>query len=741
MGEIRPDQTRHEPVVKPAEADPTATRREDLGPAERADEVRLSGRLAERFTRLRELPSAGAEADMLHVRDADGRELVLKLYRRGVVPDGKMWRGLAVVRSPRVVRLLETGNADGRAFEVMEYLPGGTLREYIEERGTALETPAVVRVAAQIAEGLAALHAAKVIHQDLKPENVLVRSREPLELALADFGSSRYLDQSAMFTSAGHTLAYTAPETFAGMVSPSRDWWSLGIIVRELALGERPFAGMLPEAVMLHLASRPVDTARVEDARLRLLCRGLLVRDPQDRWGADEFAEWSTGGSPAVRESSAPLLDKDAVKPFLFRERVYEDRAELAAAMAEHWEETVRRFFARPGQALETLRAWLLQFDDPRNDDVAGRDEVIDLFGGPAPGDVQLMMLLRWLDGELPPVYAGSRLTPVDLPGLARRAVGGEARAGRVVSELLPHRVLDVLDGAPGGSGLAEIAERWREAARRWRLDAAGIVRTWPALAGTLEHVDPEAAPEVAARLLLACLDPRAAGEELRAEIIAGRSRMPVRVDWFETLLVAAGSDPLRLLAVRQAVPVAADEARRTRSAIDQGRARQAERTARWQQLEAERLAGRAAAYGAVAGGTGIMGGIWVVFLFGANFFTFRYAGLVMIFTMAVLAFQCACEATLAHQIGSLYHPQYSLLQRVSVLVGRAGATMRSAGGCGGCLLVFATLCATGLLTAVFPLSVPLAVAVGHAVWAIIRLSSWNRQRQDAMNRILGGHA
>src|SRR5690606_31438334 len=161
-----------------------------------------------------------------------------------------------------------------------------------------------LEIAAQLAAGLTALHRAGIVHRDLKPENVLVLDADPLRLAIADFGLSKVLEQSVMFASSSRTLAYAAPESLSGQVSPARDWWSLGMIVRELATGRPPFEGLSETVVVDHLATRPVSADDVPDPRLRLLCRGLLARDPRRRWAGEQVAEWLDGGSPAVAEES-----------------------------------------------------------------------------------------------------------------------------------------------------------------------------------------------------------------------------------------------------------------------------------------------------------------------------------------------------------------------------------------------------------------------------------------------------
>jgi eukaryotic-like serine/threonine-protein kinase len=95
------------------------------------------------------------------------------------------------------------------------------------------------------------LNQAHITHSDLKPGNILLGTRAPLWLALSDFGLSKYLgDASMRFTRRGHTIAYAAPESFSGRFSSAQDWWALGMIVRQLATGEPPFAGLSEQVAM-----------------------------------------------------------------------------------------------------------------------------------------------------------------------------------------------------------------------------------------------------------------------------------------------------------------------------------------------------------------------------------------------------------------------------------------------------------------------------------------------------------
>ncbi|MGH3932133.1 MAG: serine/threonine-protein kinase, partial [Pseudonocardiaceae bacterium] len=365
----------------------------------------LPAELAARFRLVGALPQHGAEADVVRVRDAMGQDLVIKLYRPQISPDPDVWRALPQLRTPNLVRVLETGQVADRSYEVMEYLPGGNLRALT---GRRLDTTTITDVVRQLAEGLATLHAANITHRDIKPENLLLRSQDPLEIVLTDFGLSRHLDQSMIFSTAARTLIYTAPETFYDHVSFARDWWSLGVIVHELATGKRPFEGLSEHPIMMQLSRNAFPVDDVADPRLRLLCRGLLVHDFEARWGLEQVRQWLAGQSPPVAKNRGPVdQPTNNVRPFLFQCEHYTEPRLLALAMAQNWKVAARLHFARLGEHWNDLRAWLAQFDDPDRFDVAGRREMVDDLSEPGPADGKLLRLLAWLDPGLPTMYRG----------------------------------------------------------------------------------------------------------------------------------------------------------------------------------------------------------------------------------------------------------------------------------------------------------------------------------------------
>src|SRR5262249_56862729 len=121
--------------------------------------------------------------------------------------EGEEGRGVAKVNSPCVARCHGVERIDGAAFLVVEYIPGRDLAEVRRDGPLSLE--AVVRILAQLAEGVAAVHARGLIHRDIKPANVILRDDGTPRLV--DFGLAAHLGSSRLRQWSG-TPAYMAPE-------------------------------------------------------------------------------------------------------------------------------------------------------------------------------------------------------------------------------------------------------------------------------------------------------------------------------------------------------------------------------------------------------------------------------------------------------------------------------------------------------------------------------------------------
>src|SRR5207247_814997 len=156
------------------------------------------------------------------------------------------------------VRVFDYDIQEGVPFLVMDYAPNGTLRRRYP-KGSLVPLPIIISAVKQVADALQYAHEHKIIHRDVKPENMLLGRRQ--EVLLSDFGiatiahSTSSLSASAEGTSG--TLAYMAPEQIEGHSRPASDQYALAIVVYEWLCGERPFEGSVSELIAQHLSMPP----------------------------------------------------------------------------------------------------------------------------------------------------------------------------------------------------------------------------------------------------------------------------------------------------------------------------------------------------------------------------------------------------------------------------------------------------------------------------------------------------
>lgn len=192
---------------------------------------------------------------------------------------------------PNLPRIVDGGvDSDGLPYLAMEFLDGRSLRDLVSERP---QSPVswVVALGAQIADGLAAVHAAGVIHRDLKPSNVLVLRGGVVKVL--DFGMGRITDDAdgTQLTSTGVTVGtarYMAPEQFrASTVGPAADLYALGCVLFELLTGVPPFhSESAHELGQKHLTEPPPPVSPLRSdvsGDLARLIDSLLAKDPADR--------------------------------------------------------------------------------------------------------------------------------------------------------------------------------------------------------------------------------------------------------------------------------------------------------------------------------------------------------------------------------------------------------------------------------------------------------------------------
>ena len=147
-------------------------------------------------------------------------------------------RLLRSLNSTHILTLWDVGIENDCVYLIMEYADGGTLRQMLDRQGPLSESQ-VMKLMAQLCEGLAFAHDRDVIHRDLKPENLFISGNIP---KIGDFGLGRILHGSQRATSAGTgTLGYRAPEQYRKGYDKRADIWAMGMVTLELLTGELPF--------------------------------------------------------------------------------------------------------------------------------------------------------------------------------------------------------------------------------------------------------------------------------------------------------------------------------------------------------------------------------------------------------------------------------------------------------------------------------------------------------------------
>jgi serine/threonine protein kinase/outer membrane protein assembly factor BamB len=231
-------------------------------------------------------------------------------------------RTLFLLKHPSIVPLLDFGSEKRVPFLAIEYAPNGTLRQRhrLRERVPLNVVNSYVQ---QLASALQYAHDQRLIHCDVKPQNMLVSGDG--RVLLSDFGVATiaHSDHSLTTQQMAGTMAYVAPEQIQGKPRPASDQYALGICVYEWLCGVRPFMGSSWELMSQHVSTRPVGLRihlpelpeEVEKAVLR-----TLAKDPQERFPSvaafaaamqqacqpSQFFDRVTSAPPMDRPQSAP---------------------------------------------------------------------------------------------------------------------------------------------------------------------------------------------------------------------------------------------------------------------------------------------------------------------------------------------------------------------------------------------------------------------------------------------------
>ncbi|KAI8719031.1 hypothetical protein NCS52_00683400 [Fusarium sp. LHS14.1] len=312
------------------------------------------------------------------------KELEKRRFIKNGVLDQKVENEMKImqrVQHPNIVRYIEHFEWDDRLLIIiMEYVPGGDLGKLISDQGALTE--GVVRImSAQLLSALGYLHANNITHRDVKPDNILINSLNPIDLKLTDFGLSKMVDSEQTFlrTFCG-TLLYCAPEVYTeyeeydddGVRSRGKrmrraprqryshavDIWSLGGVLFYTLTGSPPYpvksgisySELLHKIMTTRLNITPLQRNDVSENAIEFLCR-MLQRRPEHRATVKELENhpWSTGMESVISASQSfdeISEDEDMLGNFSQLQQRHYEEDRISDSMGEESEK--ENFSGRP---------------------------------------------------------------------------------------------------------------------------------------------------------------------------------------------------------------------------------------------------------------------------------------------------------------------------------------------------------------------------------------------------------
>jgi serine/threonine protein kinase len=217
-------------------------------------------------------------------------------------------RTIARLEHPNIIRVLECAVKDDHLFLVMNYAPRGTLRQHYPQ-GSRLPPGQILSYVQQVSSALQYAHDQKLIHRDVKPENMLIGQNG--QILLSDFGLVMIAQTSLSHPtgSMAGTISYMAPEQLQGRPRFASDQYALGVVVYEWLCGARPFTGSFVEVASQQVLSSPPSLcARSADLPLEVEAVVLkaLAKDPTQRF--ESVAAFAAALGQALATSTIPLL-------------------------------------------------------------------------------------------------------------------------------------------------------------------------------------------------------------------------------------------------------------------------------------------------------------------------------------------------------------------------------------------------------------------------------------------------
>lgn len=273
---------------------------------------------AERYQLQRLLGRGGFSEVWLAIDKITNLEIAVKVYApgQGMEEDGMkdFCKELSNVYNLNHTNLLKPQHVDswqGMPYLVMTYCPQGSCHRMIG----AMKEVDLWKLLANVASGLAYLHSQGIIHQDIKPDNILIDTLG--NYVITDFGisvqSRSTLRKSMNIASGSGTTAYMGPERFSKDPTPIKasDIWSLGATAYELITGNAPF-GEIGGGLQKGGADIPTIKQDIS-SNLRIVVAKLLSADPWERPTAEQLAKWAA--NPDAIDINEPSGEQGSARP------------------------------------------------------------------------------------------------------------------------------------------------------------------------------------------------------------------------------------------------------------------------------------------------------------------------------------------------------------------------------------------------------------------------------------------
>jgi eukaryotic-like serine/threonine-protein kinase len=253
--------------------------------------------LSGRYRLDRKLGSGGMSTVYLAQDEVLDRPVAVKLLHREISEEADQLerfrreaRAAARLSHPNLVSVIDAGEDEGRPYIVFEYVEGDTLKKKIQQEGE-MPVDEAIAYAIEIGRGLIAAHARKLVHRDVKPQNVLI-DRDG-RAKVTDFGIARSLESEGM-TATGRVLGttdYVSPEQAMGEdVDETSDVYSLGVVLYEMLVGDVPFKAETQVGVAMKHVNEPLPDVLVKRPEVSAAVASVVDRattkDPRDRYAS-----------------------------------------------------------------------------------------------------------------------------------------------------------------------------------------------------------------------------------------------------------------------------------------------------------------------------------------------------------------------------------------------------------------------------------------------------------------------